>query len=126
MEALRAHSVDMKDAERPSPGKDPRRDRPTKGVRPPAPRGGRRTRGVQYTVRDVPQKVDDLLRRKAAEEQRSLNEVLKRALAKEAGLAEEPGPLYHDLDHLAGTWVEDPEFDAIIAEQDRVDEELWR
>ncbi|MBI4603182.1 MAG: hypothetical protein HY721_14580 [Planctomycetes bacterium] len=70
--------------------------------------------------------MDEILRRKAHEERKSLNEVLKRALLKEAGVAQEPKTLYHDLDHLAGTWVEDPELDAIIAEQDRVDEDLWK
>ena len=31
-----------------------------------------------------------------------------------------------DLDDLAGSWVDDPEFDAIIAEMDQVDPELWK
>ena len=33
---------------------------------------------------------------------------------------------YSDLDDLAGTWIDDPEFDGIIADLDRVDEELWK
>ena len=36
------------------------------------------------------------------------------------------GPKVRDLSDLAGTWVEDPEFDATMREQDRVDPELWR
>jgi len=31
-----------------------------------------------------------------------------------------------DLSSLVGTWQEDPEFDEAIADQDKVDEELWR
>ena len=82
--------------------------------------------GVQYTVRNIPAKADEALRRRAAELHLSLNEVLRQAILKEAGLGAEPGRLYHDLDHLAGTWVEDPAIDAIIEAQDRVDEDLWK
>lgn len=41
------------------------------------------------------------------------------------GLAEEPVRC-RDLSDLAGTWTEDPEFDRAIADQDRIDEDLWR
>jgi hypothetical protein len=34
--------------------------------------------------------------------------------------------VYHDLDDLAGTWVDDPEFDKAIEEQHKVDPELWK
>jgi hypothetical protein len=70
--------------------------------------------------------VDAALRRKATEEGKSLNEVLRQALLKEAGLAGQERRTYDDLDHLAGTWVEDPEFDAAIAAQDVIDESLWK
>jgi hypothetical protein len=80
---------------------------------------------VQYTVRDVPAHVDLILRRRAMEEGTSLNRLLRDALAHAAG-AEGGAPLHHDLDALAGTWEDDPEFDRAIADQDRVDEALWR
>lgn len=66
------------------------------------------------------------MRRKAAEAGTSLNEVLRQALLKEAGLAGSEKRIHHDLDHLAGTWVDDPEFDAAMAAQDVVDESLWK
>jgi len=31
-----------------------------------------------------------------------------------------------DLSDIAGTWQEDPEFDQAIAEQDQIDEQMWR
>ena len=31
-----------------------------------------------------------------------------------------------DLSDIAGTWVEDPEFDKAMAEQDQIDPEMWR
>ena len=79
---------------------------------------------TRYTIRRVPPRLDQELRRKAREEQRSLNEMALRALARGLGLAEEQ-PRYHDLDDLAGTRVDDPEFDRAIEAMDQVDPE-WR
>ena len=75
---------------------------------------------TQYTIRQVPPRIDRELRRKAREEQRSLNEMALRALERGLGLAEEQ-PRNHDLDDLAGTWVDDPEFDRAIEAMDQVD-----
>lgn len=87
-----------------------------------AARGG----AVQYTVRDVPTDVDRALRRQASEQGKSLNQVLRDALAKEAGGDMASPVLHHDLDAFAGTWEEDAEFDRAVAEQDRIDETMWR
>jgi hypothetical protein len=90
------------------------------------PKSAARGAAVQYTVRDVPVHVDRALRRRASEEGKSLNQLLRDALAKEAGGDLASPALHHDLDALAGTWDDDPEFDRAIAEQDRVDEAMWR
>jgi hypothetical protein len=79
---------------------------------------------VQYTIRGVPDKVSAMLRERAKAEGRSLNSVAVDALARGLGLGVVE-PRYDDLDDLAGTWVADPEFDRVVAEMDRVDEELW-
>ena len=79
---------------------------------------------MQYTVRDVPVHVDRALRRRASAEGKSLNQVVRDLLSREAG-GETP-VVHDDLDALAGTWDEDPEFDQAIRDQDRVDESLWR
>lgn len=102
-------------------------DRPTK-FRSPAGRGRGRVLPptVQYTVRSVPAHVDKALRRKAREERKSLNEILRAALIREAGGADLPARVYTDLDALAGSWVEVPGFDAAIEAQDRIDPDLWR
>ena len=96
----------------------------------PAARRGRRRASspatVQYTVRSVPGHVDKALRRKAQEEHKSLNEVLRDALIREADGTDLPGRVYTDLDALAGSWVDIPGFDEAIQAQDRVDETLWR
>jgi hypothetical protein len=81
---------------------------------------------VQYTVRSVPAHVDKALRRKAHKERKSLNEVLRSALIREAEGTGLPERVYTDLDDLAGSWVDVPGFDEAIRAQDRVDETLWR
>ncbi|MBI4545256.1 MAG: hypothetical protein HY703_08680 [Gemmatimonadetes bacterium] len=79
---------------------------------------------MQYTLRNIPTAVDRALRALARREGKSLNEVAIRALARAVGLAEQP-MRHRDLRDLAGTWHEDPEFDAALAEHDRIDASLW-
>lgn len=78
---------------------------------------------IQYTLRQVPACIDRSLREKSKEEGLSLNEAAIEALGKRLGLTDERHR-FHDLDGLAGTWLEDSEFDAAIAEQDQVDRSL--
>lgn len=85
----------------------------------------KRKRDRQYTVRGVTSRVDEALRKRARQQDKSLNEVTLEALASAVGLAEER-PLYHDLDALAGTWVSDAEFDQAIEVQDQVDPAAWK
>jgi hypothetical protein len=77
-------------------------------------------------VRNVPSHVDKALRRKAQDGRKSLNEVLRAALIREAEGTDLPGRVYTDLDALAGSWVDVPGFDDAIQAQDRVDEARWR
>ena len=79
----------------------------------------------QYTIRAVPDQVDRELRRRAADEQKSLNSVILEALAKSVGMQSEPAE-YRDLDFLIGTWEEDPAFEAAIADFEHVDERMWQ
>ena len=54
-----------------------------------------------------------------------MNEIVVEAL--KAGIGLSGSPVRHtDLDDLAGTWVNDPEFDRAIQEMNRVDPELWK
>lgn len=80
---------------------------------------------MQYTLRKVPKIVDDALRQRAREQRKSLNEVALQALAHGAGVGDRP-MRYRDVSDIAGTWVEDPAFDDAIADQDRVDEAMWK
>jgi hypothetical protein len=80
---------------------------------------------MQYTLRKIPPRLDRALRRRARQERKSLNEVALEALG--AGLGLTPEPAHHrDLSDLLGSWIEDPETDLVLAEQRRVDPDLWR
>ena len=80
---------------------------------------------TQYTIRQVPQQVDQALRQRAREERRSLNAVAIEALVRGLGLTGQP-VRHHDLDELIGTWVNDAAFDKAIEDMDQIDAELWK
>lgn len=79
---------------------------------------------VQYTIRQVPEEVDSKLRELAVREECSLNYVVLDALSNAVGAKDQP-PVFHDLDALAGSWVEDPSFDQAMDAFEQVDEGLW-
>ena len=79
---------------------------------------------MQYTIRAVPDDIDRALRRRARRESKSLNAVVIDAPAR--GWPSTPAARHTDLDHLAGTWQEDPDFDRAVAEFKRIDDESWK
>jgi hypothetical protein len=85
----------------------------------------KRRHTIQYTVRALPKDLDLRLKRRAKEKGQSLNEVVLDALKRDAGLSDEPAT-YSDLDHLIGTWEDDPETLNALANQDWIDEDLWK
>ncbi|MGB5661422.1 MAG: hypothetical protein WBO54_18270 [Thermoanaerobaculia bacterium] len=80
---------------------------------------------MQYTIRNVPKTLDAMLRDRARKEGKSLNEMVIEALGRALGFSKEP-LRQRDLTGIAGTWIEDPDFDRAIEDQDRIDEDLWR
>jgi len=80
---------------------------------------------MQYTIRNIPREIDQALRKKAKAEGKSLNQAAVDALKRGLNLGEEP-VVHRDLDFLIGTWVEDPEFDKAIADQRRIEPEMWK
>ena len=81
--------------------------------------------GHQLAIRRVPERIKKLLKELAKREEKSLNQVSLEVLERGLGLTGDE-LVYHDLDDLAGTWVDDPEFDKAIEDQHRVDPELWK
>lgn len=84
-----------------------------------------RNEGMQYTLRNVPLALDRRIRAICADEGLSLNEALLRLLKRATGL-DGDAPGCRDLSDVAGTWVEDPDCDAALAEQRQIEEALWR
>jgi hypothetical protein len=80
---------------------------------------------MQYTLRNIPKHIDAEVRRRAHEQRKSMNQALLDALARGVGLAGE-AQRQRDLRDIAGTWKKDPLFDQAIAEQDKIDEALWK
>jgi plasmid stability protein len=80
---------------------------------------------MQYTLRKIPRDVDKALRQKARREGRSLNDIAIEALTRGAGI-EGQITKNHELDFAIGTWVEDSEFDKVIADQRQIDPDLWK
>jgi len=78
----------------------------------------------QYTIREVPERMDGRLREAAARYGTSLNETALAALSRGLGMEAEP-VIYRDLDDLIGTWVQDDGFDKALEAMDRVDAEMW-
>jgi hypothetical protein len=80
---------------------------------------------MQYTIRNVPETLDEALRRVARERGKSLNEVAIEALARGAGITQNRSR-QRDLGDIAGTWRKDAMFDSALVAQDTIDEAMWR
>ena len=79
----------------------------------------------QYTIRNVPKSVDQALRKKARISHKSLNSVVLELLCKEAG-GEAEIRIHDDLDFLIGSWVEDPDIEAALQDQRKVNMKDWK
>ncbi len=80
---------------------------------------------MQYTIRGVPPAVDSALRAAARASGKSLNEAAVEALAEASGMVGTPRKR-RSLDDIAGTWKGEKAVEAALADQDQVDEKLWR
>jgi hypothetical protein len=80
---------------------------------------------MQYTIRGIPSAVDAAIRQRARAGGKSLNEAAVEALTEGAGMAGIPRKR-RDLAEIAGTWKTDKALEAALADQDLVDEDLWR
>ena len=80
----------------------------------------------QYTLRNVPTRVDQELRRRAREEGKSLNQAALEALERGVGL--QPASIEnHSFDDLSGAWVADPECEEALGKMRlAIDWDLWQ
>jgi hypothetical protein len=79
----------------------------------------------QYTLRNIPQEVDRILRKKSQETGKSFNQVAIEALAEGTQVRVRAR---RDLSDIAGTLLPDEaqELEAEIKRQHQIDEELWK
>lgn len=80
---------------------------------------------MQYTIRNLPTRLDKLIRKRVDEEGESLNTVVIEALMEAFGLRG-VAPVRRDLSKLAGSWVEDAAVDEALEGQRRIDDEMWK
>ena len=81
----------------------------------------------QFTLRQVPEEVENELRQVASQDGTSLNHTAIAALRKGLGLAP-PARRRRDLSRFAGKWTpeEADEFEKNLQVFGRIDEELWQ
>lgn len=80
---------------------------------------------MQYSLRKISKHLDEVLRRRARREGKSLNQVALEALSRGAGIGERPVK-QRNLSDLAGRWREDPKVDEALEAQRAIDPGLWR
>lgn len=79
---------------------------------------------MTYTINNVPDEIDRALHARAEAEHKSPEQAILDALARDLGV--NSSQKKRDMSDIAGTWVEDPEFDAALEDQRRIDWELWQ
>lgn len=79
---------------------------------------------MQYTIRNIPRRLDEAIREEARRQGKSINETTIDALLRAFGLTGEPTK-HRDLDDIVGTWDGDEEVEAALRDQRRVDPDLW-
>lgn len=80
---------------------------------------------MQYTIRNIPPRLDRAIREQAKREGKSLNETTIEALLRAFGLSGER-VRHRDVSDLVGTWVEEPEVEEALRDQRQIDESIWR
>lgn len=78
----------------------------------------------QYTIRPIPAELDRQLRKRAREEDLSLNRLAIQILSE--ALYGPAVDKYSDLDFCIGSWEVEDEVEAALCEQRRIDPLLWR
>ncbi len=84
---------------------------------------------TQLTVRGIDKDLHKEIKLNAKQRGLSVNKYVVELLREATGQFEPTSEIvvYHDLDHLAGTWSaeEADAFEQLLLEQRQVDEELW-
>lgn len=79
------------------------------------------------TLRNIPDKLAELIETEASESGLSLNKTVIKLLEKALKLDQEVPRLHRDLDDLAGSWSQEEAdlFDEALRQQRQIDPEVW-
>ena len=79
-----------------------------------------------FNLRGIPSEVMSLLKKEAERLHTSANLLIIRMIERGLGLTHSK-PIYHDLDHLAGSWstTEENNFKEHIRSFEQIDKDLW-
>lgn len=80
---------------------------------------------IQYTIRNIPEQVDKVIRKRAKQEGNSFNQTVVDMLTLQAFGSTQP-EIDEDFGWLFGANTIDPEFDTAIDELSQIDEKLWQ
>lgn len=83
---------------------------------------------TNFNLRNVAPEVMSLLKREATKQKISVNSLILKSIEQSLGIARPAKKaVFHDLDHLAGTWSDKDKkaFDAKIKPFENIDNELW-
>lgn len=81
-----------------------------------------------FNLRNIPSHVMGLLKKEAAKQKISVNSLLLHIVEKDLGITpSKKKMIYHDLDHLAGTWnsKDKNEFENNVKSFESIETELW-
>ena len=80
---------------------------------------------IQYTIRNIPPAVDQVIRKRSAQSGKSFNQTVVDLLTLQTFGTVKP-PNNNNFDFLFGKGKLDAAFDDAIADQSRIDEKLWQ
>lgn len=80
---------------------------------------------MQYTIRNIPVRLDQSVREMAQAEKISLNQAVIELLSRGAAI-DQPVKGSEELGLLSGSWVEDSAFDNATAAMRPIDRDLWK
>lgn len=80
---------------------------------------------IQYTIRNIPAPVDQVIRKRAAQSGKSFNQTVVDLLSLQTFGTTEP-PAQADFDWLFAQNTLDKNFDATLAELSKIDQKLWQ
>lgn len=83
---------------------------------------------ASFNLRNLTPDMMASLKRKAAQKKVSVNTLLLQIISQDLGISKPTKKtIYHDLDHLAGTWNDEDkkEFEENTVFFEKIDEDLW-